>query len=100
MFLYCAVGSFFFFGGFESPVTWAAVKAFGDGSVLHTLAAAGTIIVKSFVGVFLMMWIRWTLPRVRIDQVMTIGYKYLTPLSLITVLGAGVHEVLWVQLFG
>ena len=92
MFLYCTVASFFFFGGFESPVTSAAVGVFGDGSVMHQLAAAGTIIFKGFVGLFLMMWLRWTLPRVRIDQVMTLGYKYLTPLALLCVLGSGVWE--------
>ena len=94
MFLYCVVGSFFFFGGFESPVTWGAAEVFGVGSLMHNLAAAGTIVVKGFAGVFLMMWLRWTLPRVRIDQVMTMGYKYLTPLALLCVLGAGVWEVL------
>lgn len=91
MFLYCAVGSFFFFGGFESPLTSLARAT--DVHVLVQVAAATTIIVKGFAGLFLMMWLRWTLPRVRIDQVMTMGYKYLTPLSLACVLGAGVWEV-------
>jgi NADH-quinone oxidoreductase subunit H len=93
MFLYSVVGAFFFFGGFESPLTWAAAKFAGDGSLLYQLAAGTTLIVKGFAGVFVMMWLRWTLPRVRIDQVMTLGYKYLTPLSLVCVLGAGLWEV-------
>jgi NADH-quinone oxidoreductase subunit H len=92
MFLYSVVGAFFFFGGFESPVTWGAAKAFGDGSIPYQIAAGLTLIVKGFAGVFLMMWLRWTLPRVRIDQVMTLGYKYLTPLALVCVLGAGIWE--------
>jgi NADH-quinone oxidoreductase subunit H len=93
MFLYSVVGAFFFFGGFESPLTWGAEKIAGEGSSLYQIAAGTTLIVKGFAGVFLMMWLRWTLPRVRIDQVMTLGYKYLTPLALVCVLGAGLWEV-------
>jgi len=92
MFLYSVVGAFFFFGGFESPLTWGAAKVFGDGSLVYQFAAGLTLVVKGFAGVFLMMWLRWTLPRVRIDQVMTLGYKYLTPLALLCVLGAGLFE--------
>ncbi len=93
MFLYCVVASFFFFGGFASPLTWGAAEFLGENSVGYQVAAALTIIFKGFVGVFVMMWLRWTLPRVRIDQVMYMGYKYLTPLSLVCVLGAGLFEV-------
>ncbi|MEW6073518.1 MAG: NADH-quinone oxidoreductase subunit NuoH [Planctomycetota bacterium] len=99
MFLYCIVGAVFFFGGFASPLTWAAAEVFGTGGIVHNLAAAGTLLLKGFAGVFLMMWVRWTLPRVRIDQVMTMGYKYLTPLSLLCVLGAGVWEVVVADLW-
>lgn len=102
MFLFSVVGAFFFFGGFESPVSAGFYHLFADDagaySMVERVALAGiqatTIAIKGFAGVFLMMWLRWTLPRIRIDQVMTLGYKYLTPLSLACVLGAGLWELL------
>jgi len=95
MFLMCLVGSVFFFGGFESPFTHFAGEWFGTGTFVYNVVAALTLITKSMFGVILMMWIRWTLPRVRIDQVMTMGYKYLTPLALLCVLGAAVWEAIF-----
>ena len=93
MFLYCVVTAFFFLGGFNSPLTWL----FEDGGmmpnvILWNIAAFITIVVKGYIGLFVMMWVLWTLPRLRIDQVMTMGYKYLTPISLLCVLGAGLWE--------
>ena len=95
MFLMSVVAAIFFLGGFESPVTHLVREQFGRGSVAHEVVAGGTLVVKALFGVFMMMWLRWTLPRVRIDQVMTMGYKYLTPLALACVLGAGVWEAIF-----
>ena len=94
MLLFSVVGAVLFLGGFESPFTHLAREKFGAGSVPHEVVAGLTLAAKSMFGIFLMMWVRWTLPRVRIDQVMTMGYKYLTPLALACVLGAGAWEAL------
>ncbi len=95
MFLMSVVAAVFFFGGFESPLTWAAREAFGSNThIVVQLVCFGTIVIKGFIGVFLMMWLRWTLPRIRIDQVMTMGYKYLTPLALACVLVAAIWEAI------
>jgi NADH-quinone oxidoreductase subunit H len=95
MYLMSLVAAVFFFGGFESPFTYMSREALGADHFVTNVVAAGTLITKSVAGIVLMMWVRWTLPRVRIDQVMTIGYKYLTPLALVCVLGAAVWEAIF-----
>ncbi len=100
MFLMSVVAGVFFFGGFESPATALMRQVELDGTVLYSLVCFGTLVAKGFAGVFLMMWLRWTLPRVRIDQVMTMGYKYLTPLALLCVLLTALWEAARFALFG
>jgi len=95
MFLMSAVTAVFFLGGFETPITAASRAALGQSHLVTQLVCAVTLVTKAFFGVFVMMWVRWTLPRIRIDQVMTMGYKYLTPLSLLCVLGAGLWETIF-----
>jgi NADH-quinone oxidoreductase subunit H len=64
------------------------------GAVLGNLINVPVFILKGWGGVFVMMWIRWTLPRLRIDQVMMVCLKYLLPISCVLLVGV----CLW-QLF-
>ncbi|HEX9794290.1 MAG TPA: NADH-quinone oxidoreductase subunit NuoH [Planctomycetota bacterium] len=90
MFVMSGVGAAFWFGGWNFP----GLSLLEGSPVLHSLAAVGVFTVKSMLLVFVMMWVRWTVPRLRIDQVMTLGYKYLTPLTLICVFAAALAEYL------
>jgi len=44
------------------------------------------LLLKSFIGYFVVMWIRMTLPRVRVDQILDLGWKFLVPLSLVNLI--------------
>ncbi len=50
--------------------------------------------IKAWVGVFVVLWIRWTLPRIRIDQMMDLCWKYLVPIGIALVVLTGLYEVL------
>jgi NADH-quinone oxidoreductase subunit H len=54
---------------------------------------AVVFIVKSWLLVFVQMWVRWTLPRLRIDQVMMTCLKYLLPISCVLLLGVSVWQL-------
>jgi NADH-quinone oxidoreductase subunit H len=67
-----------FFGGWDIPfTTWDE-----QGGVLQTLATHAAFFGKMFFWIFFVMWIRWTLPRFRYDQLMALGWKVLLPISL------------------
>jgi len=69
-----------FFGGWDIPFTrWDNVAPH---TALKTLLTTLLFFGKILSFVFLYMWIRWTLPRFRYDQLMSLGWKILLPLSL------------------
>lgn len=52
------------------------------------------ILVKAFFAVFVQMWIRWTLPRVRVDQLLKISWKVLTPIAFALFVISGIWKLL------
>jgi NADH-quinone oxidoreductase subunit H len=68
-----------FFGGWDIPFTaWDQ----GEPSVLKSLATLVAFIGKTFLFVFWYIWVRWTLPRFRYDQLMGLGWKIMLPVAL------------------
>lgn len=75
--------------GFSQLMTWQACKVIGN-----EIFGAANLILKAFALLFLMIWIRWTFPRVRIDQVIHICFKVLLPLSLFFAVVASFQAVI------
>jgi NADH-quinone oxidoreductase subunit H len=56
------------------------------------MAAAVSVVVlfaKVFFFIFFFMWVRWTIPRFRYDQLMKLGWQILIPLSILNILATG-----------
>lgn len=103
MFAVCGIASILFLGGWNTGIgpiddaLYAARNAGANGTgspalgYLANVLGAFVFVSKASVGVFVQVWLRWTLPRLRIDQVMTTCLKYLVPISCFLFLGA----ILW-----
>jgi len=70
-----------FFGGWDVPFT--AHDNIGPYSKWLSLLSIGIFLAKVLFFLFLFMWVRWTLPRFRYDQLMSLGWKFMLPLALV-----------------
>ncbi len=79
MFISSAVISTFYFGGYNMPFIGRFIQS------PNLLAICGVVFLfaKIFFGIFFFMWVRWTIPRFRYDQLMNLGWKMLIPLSIL-----------------
>ncbi len=73
IFIICAVATTFFLGGYNGPILPGIVWFF----------------IKTYFLVFVIMWFRWTFPRVRFDQLLNFSWKVLIPVALLNLIVTG-----------
>ena len=83
MFISSAVMATLFFGGYDIPFVNDTSLAASWGTNLVVGLQSLALLVKVAGFIFLFMWVRWTIPRFRYDQLMNLGWKRLIPLALI-----------------
>lgn len=86
MFAVSAIGVTLFLGGWQGVLPGYDFLGGFPGFVIKTLGL-----------VFLMMWLRWTLPRLRVDQLMNLCWKYFIPISFFNILGTGIWGLIFEQ---
>ena len=89
MFISSAVMATLFFGGYDIPFFNEAAHIQTWGANPVALLGALALFVKIVFFIFLFMWVRWTIPRFRYDQLMDLGWKSLIPLALINMVITG-----------
>jgi len=104
MFTVSMLAAILFLGGWHGPLPvteWLGMQADGwleystspgIAAYLCNLIGMTNVVLKAGLLVTVMMWARWTLPRLRIDQVMTTCLKYCTPIAAVMFVGAAVWQ--------
>jgi NADH-quinone oxidoreductase subunit H len=88
MFISATIISVLFFGGYNYPGMQWMVENVGVNTA--NLLGIAVLFVKICFFIFFYMWVRWTIPRFRYDQLMHLGWKILIPLSIINIIITGV----------
>ena len=83
IFIVCAIGATLFFGGWM-PFHIGHWKSFNH--VMDYIPSSIWFFGKTLFLIFLIMWFRWTFPRLRIDQLLNLEWKYLLPISMFNLL--------------
>jgi len=86
MFISSAVMATLYFGGYNMPF----MHHFGFSENLVTILGVVFLFIKIFAFIFFFMWVRWTIPRFRYDQLMDLGWKILIPLSIANIVITGI----------
>lgn len=86
MFVSSALISSLFFGGYKFPGIDSMELSQNTAAVL----GIAFLLAKTFFFIFFFMWVRWTLPRFRFDQLMRLGWKVFIPLAIANILVTGV----------
>src|SRR5579871_4766053 len=96
MFISSAVMATLFFGGYDIPFVNDASFGLQHGQNLLAILQTLSLFVKIGGFIFFFMWVRWTIPRFRYDQLMDLGWKGLIPLSLVNMIITGA-VILWLK---
>nr|WP_294902820.1 NADH-quinone oxidoreductase subunit NuoH [uncultured Lacibacter sp.] len=85
MFISSAIMATLYFGGYDI-IPFYDESAWGFSTNVMALLGAAALFAKILFFIFLFMWVRWTIPRFRYDQLMDLGWKKLIPLALVNML--------------
>jgi NADH-quinone oxidoreductase subunit H len=90
VYLMSAIAACLFFGGWQVPGVSVEQQATSTGLMV---IGALVLVAKASFGAFVVLWLRWTLPRLRVDQLMGLCFKFLLPMSFAMLLANAVY--LW-----
>ena len=95
MFVSSALMAILFFGGYNFP----GMDYLKESPNLLSIISVMVFFAKIFGFIFVFMWIRWTIPRFRFDQLMHLGWKVLIPIALVNMLVTGFVVALYEHWF-
>jgi NADH-quinone oxidoreductase subunit H len=90
MFVSSALMASLYFGGYNFPF----MNDMGLSANMITIIGVVVFFIKILLFIFFFMWVRWTLPRFRYDQLMNLGWKMLIPLAIANIVLTGVFTLI------
>ncbi|MBI4525455.1 MAG: NADH-quinone oxidoreductase subunit NuoH [Deltaproteobacteria bacterium] len=88
-----AIATTLFLGGWHIP----PIPGIQEHPIIKGVLEFFVFFVKAYLWVFVAMWVRATLPRVRVDQLMSLCWKYMVPLAFLCLLGTATWVLVWPQ---